>query len=63
MYARKKIVGKWYYFLKGFKSKVAANKDAQRVRKLGHGARVVPGTGQFKGWYYVYTTQSAGWRP
>ena len=63
MYRKKRIAGKYYYLKQGYKTKSAANSDAQKARKSGLSARVLSGTGQFKGYYYVYTTSSVGWRP
>ena len=60
---RKKIGGKYFYFLYGFKTKLAAEKEAKRIRKLGHGVRITRGTGKLVGYYYIYTTSKAGFRP
>ena len=56
---RRTIGGKYYYFHGGHKTKRGAQTEAKKQRNMGYGARIVPSGG----WYYVYTTMSAGWRP
>lgn len=60
---RRKIGGKYFYFLNGYKSATTAEKEAQRIRKLGHGVRIISGVGKSAGYYYIYTTSKAGYRP
>ena len=57
---RRKFGNKYYYFLHGVKTKQSANAQAKQLRaEKGLGVRIV----YSDGYYYLYTTSSAGWRP
>jgi len=55
---RRKLGGKYYYMQNGYKSKKQAETEAKRLRAMGYGARIVSSGG----YYYVYSTSSAGYR-
>ena len=57
-YRRLKLGGKNFYFHIGLKSKKKAQAEAQKLRAMGYGARIIPSGG----YYYVYSTNSAGYR-